>query len=88
MRHPYEEEIKKTLKKLKENSRKEEEVYSLLFELKKYVFIIDIFELERLIRKSNESRKKIEGKDVTLVIGQTGSGKTTTILKFLGYQFK
>ena len=45
MRHPYEEEIKKTLKKIKENSRKEEEVYSLLFELKRYVFIIDIFEL-------------------------------------------
>jgi predicted GTPase len=33
-------------------------------------------------------RDVIKNKDVILVIGTTGSGKTTTILKFLGCNFK
>lgn len=56
--------------------------------LKKNVCILDIFELERIIKKSHESKKQIEDKDVILVMGPTGSGKSTTILKLLGNSFK
>ena len=53
MRHPNEEEIKRTLKKIKDNAKNTDknadkhidEVYSLLIELKRHVFIIDILEL-------------------------------------------
>ena len=40
------------------------------------------------MNKSLESRNKIKGKDVILVLGQTGSGKTTLILRLLGYNFR
>jgi predicted GTPase len=41
-----------------------------------------------LIKKSNESKNKIEDKDIILVMGKTGSGKSTTILRFFGQNFK
>ena len=56
--------------------------------LKKNILIIDVFELERMILKVKKPRDLIRGKDVILVMGMTGSGKTTTILKFLGHNFK
>lgn len=56
--------------------------------LKRLVLILDIFELKRLVEKGNDSKEKIKGQDIILVMGMTGAGKTTNILKFLGYNFK
>ena len=64
------------------------EIYSDINTLKRKVGIIDIYKLERLVKKSNLSKLKIKGKDVILVIGKTGVGKTSTILRLLGHTFK
>lgn len=60
----------------------------MLLSLKKMLLIIDVFELCRLVKKTNESKKLIKDKEIILVLGKTGNGKTTTILKFLGNNFK
>jgi polynucleotide 5'-kinase involved in rRNA processing len=52
------------------------------------VLIIDLFYLQRLIKKAKETKQIIQGKDIILMIGNTGSGKSTNILKFLGNNFK
>lgn len=70
-------------KKLNEKGAKE--VYENICALKSKVLPINVLELERLISKTNNAKKKIENKDVVFVLGTTGSGKSTNILKFLGY---
>lgn len=56
--------------------------------MKRKLIPIDVLELERLIKKTDDAQEKIKGKDVLFIIGTTGSGKSTNILKFLGYNLK
>jgi predicted GTPase len=56
--------------------------------LKPKIFGINVLELSRLIDKTTVAKKKIENRDVILIIGNTGSGKSTNVLRFLGYNLQ
>ena len=49
---------------------------------------INVLELQRLIKKTQEAEKLVFNKDVLFFIGNTMSGKSTNILKFLGYNLR
>lgn len=88
-KHPFKEDIDKLISNLVDHKFKNEhERYSMISQLRKKVLIVDTFRLERLLEKSKNSGKLIKGKDIILVMGDTGGGKSTTILKFLGNNFK
>ena len=62
--------------------------YNQMMALKAYLIPIDVPVLLNLIRRNEEAKHLIEGKDIVLFMGDTGSGKTTAIKRLLGYKMK
>ncbi len=70
------------------NKVKIDETYNWFCGLKSKIYFINIFELDRLIEKVNDGRKKSKKKYVIFIIENIGKGKSTKILKVLCYNLK
>ncbi|KAL4467243.1 hypothetical protein ABPG72_005868 [Tetrahymena utriculariae] len=44
--------------------------------------------IQEYLQKGNETKIKVQNKDVSIIIGATGAGKTTTFLYLAGYQMQ
>ena len=78
----YSVELEKYFRQLRDNPGSE---YNEIMAIRQSLLIINTWELERLISKTELAKEAIRNKDIIFVMGTTGAGKTTSILKLLNY---